>query len=304
VLRIEAAKVVQLAACFALLIAAPSRAAAQAAPDSWRSDEYYIAHSATSVALFGASALARAVVPHDQPGADFVWFPGDLAVRANRSHQAASISDIALSLAVATPVAVQLGEGVGPRFANAVLVYSETMAENVFLNSIVKLAVRRPRPYSYQSRTPEQAEDDRSDAFVSFYSGHASTAFTAAVAGSYLFAESAPSGASRNVLWATEFALAGATANLRVRAGKHYYSDVIVGSLVGSGLGIVTPLLHGATYKPSSIEVASAAGGLAFGILVSQLIPLGEAPPAATTASWTILPATDGTAAVRLVGVF
>lgn len=40
------------------------------------------------------------------------------------------------------------------------------------------------------------------------------------------------------------FALAATTASLRVVAGKHFYSDVIVGSAIGTAIGATVPLLH------------------------------------------------------------
>ena len=54
-------------------------------------------------------------------------------------------------------------------------------------------------------------------------------------------------------MWGFELALAGATANLRTRAGRHFYSDVIVGAIVGAGVGFAVPRLHGGpAYTPSA----------------------------------------------------
>jgi hypothetical protein len=126
---------------------------------------------------------------------------------------------------------------------------------------------------------------------VSFYSGHSSTAFTAAIAGSLLYAESAPTPAAKLVVWGSELALAGATANLRIRAGKHYYSDVVVGAMVGSGLGILIPALHGGAYTPDGVEMLTAGGGLLVGIVASQLVPQRmDVPRSHAATTWSLSP--------------
>jgi membrane-associated phospholipid phosphatase len=45
-------------------------------------------------------------------------------------------------------------------------------------------------------------------------------------------------------LWLGSEALAATTAVLRVEAGKHFWSDVAVGALVGSAVGYLVPQLH------------------------------------------------------------
>jgi hypothetical protein len=171
------------------------------------------------------------------------------------------------------------------------------LSANLFLNALTKVAVRRPRPYTYHAAC---AADD---CYLSFYSGHASAAFTAAVGGAYLFAESAPNRGSRYALWGVELALASATANLRVRGGMHYYSDVVVGAVLGSGLGVLFPVLHGEHYHPDVWEVASAGGGLLVGVTVSELVPRDE--PARAARSWTLAPLVlRGAAGAQLLGMF
>jgi len=143
------------------------------------------------------------------------------------------------------------------------------------------LLVQRPRPYTYNSHEKIQrfTEKEGKDSCLSFFSGHSSLSFSAAVAGSYLFALSSRDNQARAVIWGVELALASATANLRVRAGKHFYSDVIVGALVGSAVGFAVPYLHEDSsnrYAPTAEEWGAMAGGLAFGILASQLIPFKQ----------------------------
>jgi hypothetical protein len=278
-----------------------SHAAAEAAPNRWRSGGYYALNGGAMVALAGGALAAEVSFPDVCAGPDSCWFPGDLSVRQNHSLAARRWSQATVWLTVVSPVAASVGRGVDDRFANTELIYGETLSLNIFLHSLVKFAVRRPRPFTYQ--LPPRAHCATKDCDVSFYSGHASTAFAAAVAGSYLFAESAPDRGSRYAMWGFELALASATANLRVRGGMHYYSDVLVGALVGSGVGVLIPVLHGERYRPDAWELASAGGGLVTGALISQWLPTGSA--ASEAASWSITPLTfRAGSGLALHGVF
>lgn len=278
-------------------------ARAEAAPDRQRSPPYYYGHGALTFALAGAGLVLARLEPVT-PGGDPSWFPGDACLRGVYSPQAARLSDILLLFGVFDPLVASIAQGVDWRLANRSVVYSETLAANLALNSLAKVTFGRPRPYTY-SEPPGATGDDR---YVSFYSGHASTVFAAAVSGSYLFAESAPDKGSSYFLWGSEFFLAAMTANLRLRAGKHYYSDVIVGALVGSGIGAGMLLAHGAEYRPSGVEYALAGGGIVVGTALAQILPfqLERPAPLAGLDSFTLSPWSLGREAlgVQAAGTF
>jgi hypothetical protein len=71
---------------------------------------------------------------------------------------------------------------------------------------------------------------------------------------------------------------ASGTAHLRVRAGKHFYSDVVVGALVGTAVGIGIPWLHGSRYSPSVGELGAGGAGLVLGTLLPLLLPVDDLP--------------------------
>jgi PAP2 superfamily len=129
------------------------------------------------------------------------------------------------------------------------------------------------RPYTYG--VPVAAAQGV-DAYLSFYSGHASTAFAAAVGGSYLFTAAHPDSAANPWLWGIESGLATATAIWRVRAGKHFYSDIVVGAVVGSAIGVGIPLLEGVHRAPSATEMAFAAGGAVLGGFAAVVTPFSQ----------------------------
>ena len=65
-----------------------------------------------------------------------------------------------------------------------------------------------------------------------------------ATAAAYTWQLRHPEGSSKYVVWGGTMSLAVATAGLRVIGGKHFYSDVLVGGLVGVAVGFVVPALH------------------------------------------------------------
>lgn len=277
-------------------------AAAEAAPDRWKSGTYYAVAGGTTAVLVGGS-LALRFVAVTTPGGDMDWFPGDVSLRGRHNERAGRLSDFLLVMTLAEPIAAQLGKGEGKRFFNTGLVYGQALSTSVFLNMLTKTLVGRPRPYTYG---PGKALEDEDDWHVSFFSGHSSTAFTAATAGAYLFAESAPTRSARVVVWGGEMALAATTAGLRLRAGKHYYSDVLVGTLVGIGVGATIPVLNGARYAPAGEEYLAAGGGILFGAALSQVLPFEHSDQPLASATWSLGPVAtlDGSPAFGAYGRF
>lgn len=259
---------------FGLIGLVAGRARADAAPDRVRPTSYYAAHGGAVAALFTGGLLIR-LAPRPEPGADPTWFPGDAGLRGRHSASADRLSDILIATALMGPAFAKLGQGANLSLANAGLVYGETLSANLVLNAFVKVMFSRPRPYTYGDFAKALGDEDDGP-YVSFYSGHTSTSFAAAIAGSYLFAEQATDRTSRFVLWGTELGLASATAMLRVRAGKHYYSDILVGALAGSAFGVLVPLAHGASHSPETLEYVSGGAGIVAGLLFASLIPFKQ----------------------------
>jgi membrane-associated phospholipid phosphatase len=295
----------------ALLAAASPRAATAADPWRTRSDGYYAWH----LGVVGAELAATGAVHWLGGGPDGRWdlvpFSPDVAVRDNFSNAAAQASDRFRLLTLGLPVAAQLSSGFDRAFGNAALIYAEVQTTNLFLTTLTKEIVRRPRPYTH-SRVPSVREftlSQGSEAYVSFYSGHSSASYAAAMSGSLLYAARTREPWARHFMWGGEFLLAGITAQLRVRAGRHYRTDVWFGSLIGAATGVVIPALHGLPLsRVRASEVAVAAGAVLLTNVGAELVDLCEvldvmgacteprrAPPESELASaagleWSLLP--------------
>ncbi|HEY0479978.1 MAG TPA: phosphatase PAP2 family protein [Kofleriaceae bacterium] len=210
--------------------------------------------------------------------------PVDRVAIGQLSGQAAQLSDLMLAVSIAAPAAYLTGTTIEDSDGDRLAIYGETLAVDLALVQVAKYLVQRPRPYLYNGSTDalQLAAAAGDDGWTSFYSSHAAMSFGAAVAGAYLLSTTNAHPIARAVAWGTGLAAAAATSNLRVRAGRHFYSDILLGALIGTGVGYAVPALHarGKPYSPSSNDIAAAGVGLFGGLVASQLIPMRGGGPA------------------------
>src|SRR5205814_9635415 len=134
-------------------------------------------------------------------------------------------------------------------------VFAETVAINGALVSITKVAVRRPLPRVYEG-DPQLI--DRTRGYRSFYSGHASYAFSALSATSVTVALRYH---RPLVPWLVTVLAGASVAVERVLGGYHFPTDVIVGSAVGTAVRVAVPLLHRRS-SPVRLALRPAQGGI------------------------------------------
>jgi membrane-associated phospholipid phosphatase len=289
------------AALLACALSLPSVAAAEPLNERRPTKEYWLHGALVGIGMSGSLIVTELSREHGA-GWDPTGFDPDDAVWANFSRSAARTSDVLGTLALALPMAAQIGSGFDTSLANASVIYAEAQAANLLLVSITKELVRRPRPYTHSQSAEVQsfARAQGSEAYVSFYSGHASTTYAAAVSGSLLFAARTQNAWARGAMWGVEMLLAGTTAQLRVRAGRHYRTDIWVGTAVGIGLGVAVPVLHGVATAPRASELGVAGGALLLTLVGEELFDpcdlLGCAPDAEVleagsgASSWSVFP--------------
>lgn len=181
----------------------------------------------------------------------------DRRVLDNHDHAARTYSDIGLYTAIGLPFALDLGDSLIQRardgspargrhmraWGSDVVILLETFAVNYATTNVVKFAVRRPRPYSYDADS-EVADPTENDARLSFFSGHASLSFAMAAAYASVFQARHPRSRFIAPVWVLGMTVASTTALARVAAGKHFWTDIIVGAAVGSAIGVAIPALH------------------------------------------------------------
>ncbi|CAN5725807.1 hypothetical protein BH11MYX2_BH11MYX2_27620 [soil metagenome] len=113
----------------------------------------------------------------------------------------------------------------------------ETVAISQAITQAVKFSVGRARPYVRLGGGGTGNADEN----LSFWSGHSALAFgittSAGLVAHWRHYWTEP------YIWAAGISLSLSTEYLRIGADKHYFSDVLVGGLVGVGSGLLIPRL-------------------------------------------------------------
>jgi membrane-associated phospholipid phosphatase len=247
-------------ALVATLLAFAAIPSAHAAPDN-RSP--YSVTSELELPLILTVGLSAALLPSLLTPATFeappcgacdpqqIWPAFERGVVNNDSRAAALASDVLLgSLAAGATFGSLIDVTIddddeGTRgWGNDLLVTAEALTITMALTQLSKYLVQRPRPLTYNPAVDRARKLPRS-ARLSFFSGHTSIAFTSATTLSYTFWRRHPGDdLGRGLVLGLSLGAATATGILRVLAGKHFWTDVIVGALVGGAVGLLVPLLH------------------------------------------------------------
>lgn len=215
--------------------------------------------------------------------------PGEIAwsvdrnIVGNISLDADDLSDWTRTVAIAYPLVLGwITETPGQRwrgFGRRSVVYAETFLVSQGVTAVAKTTIGRARPYAYlpeEQRPSTRTYDvDETRTFYSMPSGHASSSWTAASLAMTEHLLTRP-----EAVWWERFGvgfvggvLAGGTSALRVEAGQHFPSDVLLGSTIGIASGVFVPLLHrGDTPLPAAHDWLQMAGGAVAGTLVGFLV--------------------------------
>ena len=248
-------------------------------PQSGRADARVPADAGWTDAALTALDLGvifglKVIVPHAHQDGDRAGLPqvDAWAVEWGTHDDALVTSNIGVGLGVtwAALHSAMAGRDSGAHtgLAHAVT-YTESVLTTLAVAEIAKQAVQRPRPCTYQ--TPRRLDRDLGcgpeddDAYLSFFSGHTATAAALSATAAY-WAVRDGSATRAAVTVAAGVALTTAVGVERVRAGKHFPTDVWVGAAAGVVVGTLTPWLRGeraAGRDSPAANVTPAALGLA-----------------------------------------
>lgn len=176
--------------------------------------------------------------PIDRAGEKLRWSSG-------LDAQADSLSNFMLVLTPASSAFVAFAaESRGACLLEDVSAFGETIGVALAIDQATKFLARRARPFSHDLTDKERQTiclkaNDCVDLGLSFFSGHSTLTFAAAFAAGTIAKQRGYKSATAT--YAFGLLGAGLTAYLRVGAGKHYLSDVLVGALVGGFVGILVP---------------------------------------------------------------
>lgn len=159
------------------------------------------------------------------------------------SHRAHQLSNATALTSIAFPFALLLDKDNRVHSKELLLITLEGAVINAGLINFTKALVRRPRPFVYNGSAPLELKM-RQEARYSFFSGHTAVSSYFTFAGAQMYSDIYPDSRHKTVVWTSAAVLPLLTGFGRMRAGKHFTSDVLVGYGVGAVLGILIPRLH------------------------------------------------------------
>lgn len=115
------------------------------------------------------------------------------------------------------------------------------------VTNITKRIVRRPRPFMYNDdlfKFPLEMRRTK-NARLSLFSGHTSITAAMYYFTASTFSEYYPDSNWKPWVWSASISIPAITGFLRVKAGKHFPTDVLIGYAVGAFIGgVLVPALH------------------------------------------------------------
>jgi membrane-associated phospholipid phosphatase len=205
-------------------------------------------YDAAIVAVSAASTLPTFIGQHEAscyPSCEAPrgMLPIDRSSLGNYSPAAHMGANVVVATLLGAPLLIDAVDSRFHGWAEDTFVFLETILATQGATQLTKSAVGRPAPLLYAPNVAP-ADYESADAHRSFFSGHTSTAFSAATAYSVTFWKRHPTSPMRFVVLGVSEAAALAVGLLKIKAGYHYATDVAAGALVGSAFGLFLPVAH------------------------------------------------------------
>jgi membrane-associated phospholipid phosphatase len=143
----------------------------------------------------------------------------------------------------AVPVLMLLNKNERNKTGQVMALFVESMSVTGAIFSLTAGSVERSRPYVYNTTRPMSHRMD-SDSQRSFFAGHTAATATASFFAAKVFSDFNPDSKARPYVWAAAAAVPAAVGYMRLRAGRHFLTDNLLGYGIGAGVGILVPQLH------------------------------------------------------------
>jgi membrane-associated phospholipid phosphatase len=167
----------------------------------------------------------------------------DAVAIGNNSEAAKDFSDVIENGGLILPLVFLAGKDTRSHFGQIALMFGEVYLINKGLTTIAKTTFQRSRPFVYDPTIAlerKQSIGARSCFFSGHTSGIASQTFFAAK----VFSDFYPNSKWKPVVWGGAVTVPALMGYLRVRASRHYPTDVIGGYIAGAAIGYLVPHLH------------------------------------------------------------
>lgn len=167
----------------------------------------------------------------------------DRGTAGNYSNKADKDSYYPFYAAFAMPVVMLFNHNESQKAGQVLALYVETMAITGAMYSLTAGSVQKSRPYVYSSDAPMAERMDRK-AQRSFYAGHTAATAAATFFAAKVFSDFNPDSRAKPYVWVAAAAIPATVGYLRLKSGRHFLSDNLLGYAVGAASGILVPQLH------------------------------------------------------------
>ena len=161
----------------------------------------------------------------------------------NWNLRSKKISDVLLYSSIFFPALLYSKDKIRSDSQNFTFIWLEAFGLNLGLTDLTKTIFGRKRPYLYGDKATMK-DKLKNDNQRSFFSGHTSVSAVSCFIMAQMFKDYYPSSKLSNYVWLLAGTVPAVTGYMRVKAGKHFYTDVIVGYFVGASIGILIPSMH------------------------------------------------------------
>jgi membrane-associated phospholipid phosphatase len=159
------------------------------------------------------------------------------------SEKAANTSDYLFYGSVPVPFLLLADKEIRKDAAKIGLLYLQAMSATGTLYTGSGMTFDRFRPYAYNANA-SMGDRTEGNARNSFFAGHAALVGTATFFTAKVFADYHPDSKLKWVFFGAAAVATGTTGYLRHRGGRHFPSDILVGTAVGTLSGILIPHFH------------------------------------------------------------
>ncbi len=213
--------------------------------------------------LMDKSRNPNLCVPYCDADEVNVW---DRKVIFHHNEAARMGSDILVVLLPAQALWLVAADGMRLGTRDAVVdlvILTEVLTVQGGINQIVKTIAARPRPYMYREEGADGLRKHNADDYRSFWSSHTSTVFAVLTGAATILSMRYPKSPLKWPVWTFAMMGGASVAMLRTLAGKHFYTDVLLGAFLGIASGVAIPLLHARRLRPHrKVEVYPAGVGI------------------------------------------
>jgi hypothetical protein len=141
------------------------------------------------------------------------------------------------------PMLLLLDKDIRGKSGQVFVLYLETMAITGTVFTMTVSHVERKRPLIYNN-DPDNHERTKKHSQNSFFAGHTAASASACFFAAKIFNDFNPDCKWRPAVWGVAAAVPATVGYFRLKAGKHFLSDNIIGYVLGASTGILVPQLH------------------------------------------------------------